>query len=128
MDFLANLDNKEELNNFIADKILNGEMDWNEQYCVTCGRTGMRGNLGCDLDIITVMEFFNLEAADNRNRQHTVRMLSRNLDGLEEADNRLVYHVFHMLQQGLKSITIRTLDNDVIIVLKAFMNSFLSIV
>ena len=57
----------------------------------------MEGNLGCDPDIIVVMEFFNSEAADNSNPRHNLRMSSRNLDALEEADNLLACHVCHML-------------------------------
>ena len=44
-DLLANSDNKEELNKFIAYQILNGGMNWDDQYCVTYGRAGVGGNM-----------------------------------------------------------------------------------
>ena len=35
----------------------------------------------------------------------------------EEADTRLVVHILHALEQGLKSIEVRTIDTDVIVIL-----------
>ena len=35
----------------------------------------------------------------------------------EEADTRIVVHVMHALMQGWKTVQVRTLDTDVIVVL-----------
>ena len=35
----------------------------------------------------------------------------------EEADTRIVVHVMHALQQGEKTIPVRTVDTDVVVIL-----------
>ena len=35
----------------------------------------------------------------------------------EEADTRIVVHVLHALEQGMKSVLVRTVDTDVIVIL-----------
>ena len=35
----------------------------------------------------------------------------------EEADTRIVIHVLHALQSGCKSVVIRTVDTDVVVIL-----------
>ena len=35
----------------------------------------------------------------------------------EEADTRIVVHVMHALEQGMKSVLVRTVDTDVIVIL-----------
>ena len=45
----------------------------------------------------------------------------------EEADNRMIIHINHMLKNGISSITVRTLDTDVIVILLSFMVQFINI-
>ena len=45
----------------------------------------------------------------------------------EEADNRMIIHINHMLKKGISSITVRTLDTDVIVILLSFMVQFINI-
>ena len=46
---------------------------------------------------------------------------------LEEADNRIVVHVMDMLNKGIKSVTVRTVDSDVVVILLGFTTKFLSV-
>ena len=46
---------------------------------------------------------------------------------LEEADNRIICHVMDMLNKGIKSITVRTVDSDVVVILLGFTTKFLSV-
>ena len=34
----------------------------------------------------------------------------------EEADTRLTLHAYHMAQNGIRTITVRTADNDVVVI------------
>lgn len=45
----------------------------------------------------------------------------------EEADTRIVLHVLHSLQEGARTILVRTVDSDVVVILVYHFNSFLDI-
>ena len=46
------------------------------------------------------------------------------MEVLEEADNRIVCHINDMLECGLSSISVRTADSDVVVIL---LSQFLEI-
>ena len=45
----------------------------------------------------------------------------------EEADSRIVIHVIHAIESGYLSISIRTVDSDVLVILVGHFSTFLSI-
>jgi len=45
----------------------------------------------------------------------------------EEADTRVAVHVLHALQQGLKTVQVRTVDTDVVVVLAGQFHDLLVI-
>ena len=45
----------------------------------------------------------------------------------KEADNRMIIHINHMLKNGISSITVRTLDTDVRVILLSFMVQVINI-
>ena len=45
----------------------------------------------------------------------------------EEADSRIVIHVIHAIESGYLSISIRTVDSDVLVILVGHFATFLSI-
>ena len=92
IDFLKNMENKSDLNLFLA--IESQKKTWNTNTYITHHTTV----INC------------LDGSECR---------MYNDDGLtlEEADNLIVCHLWHMINEGFKDIVVRTVDSDVIVFL-----------
>ena len=87
MDFLRDPNNKNELFAFLISKIGQFVFPPNKAVYVTSGQS-----------VISTRP-------DMMNCNH------------EEADTRIIVHVLHALHQGMRSIKVRTVDTDVIVIL-----------
>ena len=90
IDFLREPNNKKELFNFLTVKISKSTFPPSKAVYATLGESVV--SLGVGISIMP-------------NCNH------------EEADTRIVVHVLHALEQGLKSIEVRTVDTDVVVIL-----------
>ena len=89
MDFLCDSKNKTELFDFLTDKIATFKFPSNKLMYVTLGQSVLQSSSA------SLMEDCNHE----------------------EADARIVVHAQHALQQGMKTIEVRTVDTDVVLIL-----------
>ena len=87
MDFLRNPSNKDELFAFLTSKIAHFVFPPSKAVYVTSGQSV-------------------ISARSN--------MMNCNY---EEADTRIVVHILHALHQGMKSVKVRTVDTDVVVIL-----------
>jgi hypothetical protein len=87
-DFLRNSANKEELFDFLSNKVSNHQFIEGKYVYITSG--------------ISVKT------------NHCVKMPDCNH---EEADTRILVHLIHALEQGAKFIQVRTVDTDIVIIL-----------
>ena len=88
MDFLRDPNNKSELFALLTSKVANFDFPPNKAVYVTSART-----------VISTTS----NAMMNCNH--------------EEADTRIIVHVLHALYQGMKSVKVRTVDTDVVVIL-----------
>ena len=92
--FLANDVNKTNLNNMICKVSQECDWGWDKDYCIIYGRK-VWASFGEDNEL----------------------NLYKDLDMLEEADNRLVCHTMNQINSGMNTITVRTVDSNVIVIL-----------
>ena len=92
-DFLRDATNKKELFTFLTSKVAKSTFPPNKAVYVTSGES-----------VVSVGQTNSMMPDCNH----------------EEADTRVVVHVLHALEQGMKSIVVRTVDTDVIVILAGF--------
>ena len=90
IDFLHDPSNKKELFNFLTHKVCEFTFPPTKAVYATLGET-----------VVSVGNNIPIMPSCNH----------------EEADTRLVVHILHALEQGLKSIEVRTIDTDIIVIL-----------
>ena len=92
-DFLANGENKEDLNRYLADRFIEFHRDHNIDLVITK-----------DDSIIT-------------NRDELIAEVRINTCTSEEADARLVRHAINCVENKFSRVVVRTVDTDVVILL-----------
>ena len=102
--FLSNQDNKVALNLMFARIAKEQTWNWSKEISITYCRKVL-ANFGENVEI----------------------QLYDRIEMLEEADNRIICHVMDMLNKGIKSVTVRTVDSDVVVILLGFTTKFLSV-
>lgn len=90
VDFLRDPSNKTELFSFLTSKVAKSNFPPNKAVYVTSGES-----------VISVGQISSVMTDCNH----------------EEADTRVVVHILHALEHGIKTIVVRTVDTDVIVIL-----------